>query len=149
MEIEVKDSEVLEILKEEIRAALKNSKNGKALGPDQIPIVALKCMNDDTLNILLDLFNTVFKIENIPRQWLLSIFCAIPKTTIAKDCNENRTIPLISVFVSIFFENIFFSLVYGIRLQSFCHTLNEIFYMEILTFDKTCICIMKIKTYPK
>lgn len=102
MEIEVEDDEVLEILKEDIKAALKNSKNGKAREPDQISVEILKCVNDDTLELLLDLFNTIYKTRTILRQWLLSTFCAIPKTADAKDCNEYRTIYLISHVLDVF-----------------------------------------------
>ena len=31
------------------------------MGPDQIPVETLKCMSDETLEILLDLFNQVYK----------------------------------------------------------------------------------------
>ena len=104
MEIEVEDDMVLKILKEEIKSALKNSKNGKAVGPDQIPVESLKCINDETLDIIVDLFNTVYKTGNIPKQWLLSTFCAIPKNTNAKDCSEHRTISLISHILKLFLK---------------------------------------------
>ena len=104
MEIEVGDNEVLKILKTEIKTAIKNSKNGKAMGPDQIPVETLKCMNDETLEILLDLFNQVYKTGHIPEQWLLSTFCAIPKATNAKDCCDYRTISLISHTLKVFLK---------------------------------------------
>ena len=104
MEIEVGDNEVLKILKTEIKTAIKNSTNGKAMGADQIPVETLKCMNDETLEILLDLFNQVYKTGHIPEQWLLSTFCAIPKATNAKDCCDYRTISLISHTLKVFLK---------------------------------------------
>ena len=104
MNIEVGDNEVLKILKTKIKTAIKNSKNAKAMGLDQIPVETLKCMNDETLEILLDLFNQVYKTGHIPEQWLLSTFCAIPKATNAKDCCDYRTISLISHTLKVFLK---------------------------------------------
>lgn len=50
----------------------------------------------ETLHLLLDLLNAVYKTGHIPKEGLLSTFCAIFKTAHAKDCSEFRTISLIT-----------------------------------------------------
>ncbi|XP_072399046.1 uncharacterized protein [Diabrotica undecimpunctata] len=85
-----------EIIIEEIEQAIRNAKNGKTVGPDEIPAELLKCLDDETLPVLLDLFNEVYKTGKIPQEWLVSTFVAIPKTVYAKDCSDYRTISLIS-----------------------------------------------------
>ncbi|KAG8232258.1 hypothetical protein J437_LFUL012873 [Ladona fulva] len=40
-----------EILQSEVEHALKNSKNGKASGPDEIPVELLQLMDDESITI--------------------------------------------------------------------------------------------------
>lgn len=75
------------MLREELRYALKNTKNGKATGPNQIPVETLKCLNEEIMDILQN---------SISNQWLLSTFCTLPKIFNASNCNDYRTISLIN-----------------------------------------------------
>ena len=50
------------ITKEEIKRALTILKNGKAAGSDNIPPQALEAGRRTSINILYDLFNTIWKI---------------------------------------------------------------------------------------
>ena len=69
------------ILREEITWVLRNSKSGKAAGPD--------------VNLLWELFNNIYETGHSPDEMLKSIFIAIPKKTNTKDCENHRTISLI------------------------------------------------------
>lgn len=94
----------LPILQEELRHALKNTKNGKSTGPDQIPVETLKCLNEETIELILNLFNSVYTSGIIPKQWLLSTFCTLPKASNANQCNDYRTISLISHTLKVFLK---------------------------------------------
>lgn len=65
---EIEDSKVLIILRAAIKTTLRNIKMGTAVGSDQIPVGTLKCMNEDALDILLQLFNEVTKRGHMPKQ---------------------------------------------------------------------------------
>ena len=54
------------ITKTEIIKALKKIKNGKAPGPDQIPPEVLKTNPEVTYTILKELFDNIWKTEEIP-----------------------------------------------------------------------------------
>ncbi|KAG8228642.1 hypothetical protein J437_LFUL008293 [Ladona fulva] len=55
-----------EILRSEVEQALKNSKNGKASGPDEIPVELLQLMDDENITVLLNLFNAIYFTGQIP-----------------------------------------------------------------------------------
>ncbi|CAG9840824.1 unnamed protein product, partial [Diabrotica balteata] len=93
-----------EILKCEVEVALKNSKTGKANGPDEVPTELLKLLNDNSIGIILHLFNTIYKTGIIPQKWLLSTFVTLSKKSNAKECSEHRTISLMSHLLKIFLK---------------------------------------------
>lgn len=68
-----------DIMISEIERALKNTKNGKAAGPDNIYPELIKLINGDNLKLLVNLFNSVYNTGNIPQDWLRSTFIPIPK----------------------------------------------------------------------
>ena len=56
------------IAKEEIREALKKMANGKAVGPDQIPVEVWKFMGEVGLEWLTGLFNVILRTAKMPRE---------------------------------------------------------------------------------
>ena len=58
------------ITKEDIKRALTRLKNGKAAGSYNIPPEALKAGGQTSIDILYDLFNTIWTTEEIPDDWL-------------------------------------------------------------------------------
>jgi hypothetical protein len=54
---------------EEIRKAIRQLKNGKATGPDNIPPEALKTDVESTASMLLPLFEKIWEEEQIPLEW--------------------------------------------------------------------------------
>ena len=55
------------ISKDEIKEALKKMTNGKAEGPDQIPVEVWKCLGEERLEWLIELFNVIFRTAKIPK----------------------------------------------------------------------------------
>ncbi|XP_072398305.1 uncharacterized protein [Diabrotica undecimpunctata] len=47
--------------------AIKHTKGREALGPDNIPIKLLKIIDENNIDVLLDLFNSIYKTRNIPK----------------------------------------------------------------------------------
>lgn len=101
---EIRLKEEIPIMKEEVIKALKNSKPRKAAGPDEVPSELLKLLEDDGENLLLDLFNTIYRTGMIPEQWLTSTFITLPKKRNAKDCSDHRTIALMSHTLKLFLK---------------------------------------------
>ncbi|XP_030750903.1 uncharacterized protein LOC115878509 [Sitophilus oryzae] len=92
-----KDIDVNEISVNEIKKALKNSKNGKAAGPGNIFIELIKQGPDILLEILADIFNRcLIKNENIPEDWNLAYISSIFKKGDKKRCSNYRGISLTS-----------------------------------------------------
>jgi hypothetical protein len=84
------------ITKEGIKRALTRLKNGKAAGSDNIPPEALKAGGQTSIDILYDLFNTIWTTEEIPEDWLdgLLVNCQKRETlAIAKIGEESLCCP--------------------------------------------------------
>ena len=84
------------ILKEEVKAAIKKMKLGKATGPDNIPIEIIVTLEDLGLNIVTNLLNRIYDSGKIPDDLLKSVFIALPKSPGATECELHRTISLMS-----------------------------------------------------
>ena len=85
------------ITKEEIREALKKMANGKTVGPDQIPVKVWKCMGEEGLEWLTELFNVIFKTAKMSREWRASTIIPLYKNKgDIQDCNNFRGIKLLS-----------------------------------------------------
>ena len=57
------------ITQEEIKNTVKKLKKGKAPGPDNLPNEALKEANEETLEIIRQVFDNISQEKNIPEQW--------------------------------------------------------------------------------
>lgn len=66
---QISNKESFPILKLEITYAIKNMKNGKVLGPDNIHSEIVKLLEHDNLGLL----DNVYKTDKIPRERLTSI----------------------------------------------------------------------------
>ena len=88
--------EGLDIMEEEVSKAITSMKNGKASGPDEIPVEALKAMDESNTAYLTKLCNLIYKNGHIPDDLLLSVFIPIPKKAGAQLCTQFRTISLMS-----------------------------------------------------
>uniref|UniRef100_A0A2A4JBK9 Reverse transcriptase domain-containing protein n=1 Tax=Heliothis virescens TaxID=7102 RepID=A0A2A4JBK9_HELVI len=93
-----------EITKAEVIHAIKSSKSGKSVGPDEIPSEILKLLTEENLSIIVRLFNDIYNTGVIPEDWLHSTFVTLPKTNNAKKCNAYRTISLMSHVLKVFLK---------------------------------------------
>ena len=85
-----------DILRDEIYAAIKCIKSGKAAGVDDIPAEFLKILEGEALNKLEELCREIYNTGIWPDDFTKSVMIPIPKKSNAMDCADYRTISLIS-----------------------------------------------------
>ncbi|XP_071686886.1 uncharacterized protein [Rutidosis leptorrhynchoides] len=82
---------------EEVRLALRKMGRNKAVGPDQIPIEAWRCLGEDGVRWLTCLFNKTFRSYKMPIEWRRSEIIPIFKNKgDAQICGSYRGIKLLS-----------------------------------------------------
>ena len=85
------------ISEEETETALKGMKRGKAVGADEIPAEAWKCMGNFGIKILCKLFNCIMNTEQMPSGWRQSILIPIFKGKgDIQECKNYRGIKLLA-----------------------------------------------------
>ena len=94
------------ILKEEIAWVLRNSKTGKAAGSDEVYLEMILALGEEGVNLLWELFNNIYETGHLPDEMLKSIFIAIPKKPNTMDCENHRTISLMSHTLKLFLKTI-------------------------------------------
>ena len=82
-------------------------KDGKAPGPDNVQIEFLKLLDDDGIKWLTAVFNHIYDTGSIPLDWLKSEFITLPKKPGPKQCDEYRTISLMSHLLKLFLKIIY------------------------------------------
>src|SRR5438034_1518483 len=85
-----------DILRDEIYAAIKCIKNGKAAGVDDIPAEFSKILEEEALNKLEELCMEIYNTGIWPDDFTKSVMIPIPKKPNALDCTDYRTISLVS-----------------------------------------------------
>jgi hypothetical protein len=80
---------------QDIRKAIKNMKNGKAPGPDNITAELLQADMEITVNILHKLLYKIWNIEQVPEEWKTGLLVKIPKKGDLSRCENWRGIALI------------------------------------------------------
>lgn len=75
---------------------MKQLKNGKGVGPDNIPAEALKSDLETTMKMLYPLFTKIWK-EEVPGDWKESYLIKISKNGGFSNCGNYRGITLQSV----------------------------------------------------
>uniref|UniRef100_A0AAR2LU20 Reverse transcriptase domain-containing protein n=1 Tax=Pygocentrus nattereri TaxID=42514 RepID=A0AAR2LU20_PYGNA len=94
---EIVDQEVQRISKVEVRAALKRMKNGKAVGPDDIPVEVWRCLGEKAVDFLTRFFNKILESERMPDEWRSSVLVPIFKNKgDVQSCSNYRGIKLMS-----------------------------------------------------
>ncbi|KAL5131500.1 LINE-1 retrotransposable element ORF2 protein [Glycine soja] len=85
------------IQKQEVKEALKRMSNGKAVGPDNIPIEVWKTLGDRGLEWLTELFNEIMRSKRMPEEWRRSTLVSIYKNKgDIQNCANYRGIKLMS-----------------------------------------------------
>ncbi|CAH8462687.1 unnamed protein product [Schistosoma guineensis] len=82
---------------EEIRMAVRQIKNGKAAGPDNIPAEALKSDVEVTTSMHYLLFKKIWEEEQAPMDWKEGHLVKIPKKGDLSKCENYRGITLLSI----------------------------------------------------
>ena len=84
------------ISSDEIETVIKDLPKGKACGDDNISVELLQGMGEKGLEVMTSLINKIYKSGYIPEDFRKSIFVPFPKISITQECNDFRTIALIS-----------------------------------------------------
>ena len=91
------NEEVNCVSREEVKNALRRMKKGKAVGPDELPVEAWKCMEKMDIEFLIRLFNRLLMGEQMPEEWRRSVLIPIYKNKgDAQYCGNYREIRLMS-----------------------------------------------------
>ena len=68
----------------------------KASGGDGIPVELFQVLKDDAVKVLHSICQQIWKTQQWPQDWKMSIFIPIQKKGNAKECSKYHTIALIS-----------------------------------------------------
>ena len=68
-----------DILKCEVKWALENITMNKASGGDRIPVELFQILKDDAVKVLHSICQQIWKIQQWPQDWKMSVFIPIPK----------------------------------------------------------------------
>ena len=89
--------EVESVSKEEVMENMQRMKNGKAVGPDDIPVEVWKCLGESALKFLTKLYNRTMESERMPEEWRDSVLIPIFKNKgDVQRCSNYTGIKLIS-----------------------------------------------------
>ena len=76
--------------------ALESITMNKASGGDGILVELFQILKDDTVKVLHSICQQIWKTQQWPQDWKMSVFILIPKKGNAKECSNYCTIALIS-----------------------------------------------------
>ena len=94
--------EVESISKEEVRENMQRMKNGKAVGPDDIPVAVSKCLGESALKFLTKLYNITMQSERMPEERRDSVHIPIVKNKgDVQSCSNYRGIQLIGQYMKL------------------------------------------------
>ncbi|GFS15743.1 LINE-1 retrotransposable element ORF2 protein [Elysia marginata] len=81
---------------DEVRAAIRKMKSGKATGPDGVAVEMIEALEEYWVEMLTSLLNEIYDTGEIPADISRSVIIALPKKPGATDCELHRTISLMS-----------------------------------------------------
>ena len=84
-----------DILEREVKWALESLTTNKVSDGDGIPAELHKILKDDAVKVLHSIHQRIWKTQQWPQDWKLSVFIPVPKEGNTKECS-NHTITLIS-----------------------------------------------------
>ena len=84
-----------DILECEVKWALESITTNKASGGDGVPVELFQILKDDAVKVLHSICQQIWKTQQWPRDWKMSVFIPIAKKGNAKECSNNLTITLI------------------------------------------------------
>ena len=80
----------------EVKWALESIIMNKAKGGDGIPAELFHILKDDAVKVLHSICQQIWKTQQWPQDWKMSVFIPISKKANAKECSNYHTIVLIS-----------------------------------------------------
>ena len=84
------------ILECEVKWALRSITMNKASGHNRIIANLFQILKDDAVKVLHSINQQIWKTQQWPQDWKMSVFIPIPKKGNAKECSNYHTIALIS-----------------------------------------------------
>ena len=84
------------ILKSKVRTAIKMMRKNKAAGPDGVVIEMIEALEEYGVEKLTEIINKIYDDGKFPEDLSKSIFITLPKKPGAVDCEQHRTISLMS-----------------------------------------------------
>ena len=94
-EAEIMNQEVQQI-SAEVRAAMNRMKTGKAVGPDDIPVEAWRCLGELAIDFLTRMFNKILEDERMPDEWRSVLVPIFKNKGDVQSCSNYRGNKLIS-----------------------------------------------------
>ena len=85
-----------DILECEVKWVLGSITTNKASGGGGIPVELFQILKDDAVKVLHSICQQIWKTQQWPQDWKMSLFIPIPKKGNAKECSNYHTIALIS-----------------------------------------------------
>ena len=85
-----------DILECKVNWALGSITMNKASGGNEIPAEQFQMLKDDAIKVLHSTCQLIWKTQQWPQDWKMSVFIPIPKKGNATECSNNRTIAFIS-----------------------------------------------------
>ena len=85
-----------DILECEVKWALGGITRNKASGGDGIPVELFQILKGDAVKVLNSICQQIWKTQQWPQDWKMSVFIPVPKKGNAKECSNYRTFALIS-----------------------------------------------------
>ena len=90
------ETAVEEIKEEEVAAATRRMKRGKAVGPNNIPVEAWRVLEWLGVEILIDMFEKIMETEKLPDEWSSTLIPIFKNEADIKECKNYRGIKLTS-----------------------------------------------------
>ena len=84
------------ILRREVEAAVQSLKKGKSAGVDNIPAELVQAGGEDVITALTTICNRIWQTGEWPTPWTQSLIITLPKKGNLQQCQNYRTISLIS-----------------------------------------------------
>ena len=85
-----------DILQCEVKWALGSITTNKASGGDGIPVELFQILKDAAVKALYSICQQIWKTQQWPQDWKMSVFIPIPKKGNLKECSNYHTVALIS-----------------------------------------------------
>ena len=80
----------------EVKWALGSTAVNKARGYNGIPVELFKTLKDDAIKVLHSICQQIWKTQQWPQDWKMSILIPVPKKGITNECANHPTVSLIS-----------------------------------------------------